>query len=145
MSESAAEEKVLESLSLFVPGNPVSQGRGRIVRVGKFSKIADPIESRNWKNYVKVIASECRCDPLWEGPLRIIIRFGFLRPKSISKKVIWRDKKPDIDNVFKACADALEGIIYRNDSQIVGVKMTKKYSDTPGVSIQIEQIDGRKP
>jgi Holliday junction resolvase RusA-like endonuclease len=46
-------------------------------------------------------------------------------------------KKPDADNIMKAIADALNGIAYKDDSQIVNVTITKWYSDTPRVEVAI--------
>ena len=46
-------------------------------------------------------------------------------------------KKPDADNIMKAVADALNGIAYKDDSQIVNVTIAKWYSDTPRVEVAI--------
>ena len=39
---------------------------------------------------------------------------------------------PDLDNYIKAVADACQGVIYANDSQIVSVKATKVWSGDSG-------------
>jgi len=47
--------------------------------------------------------------------------------------------KPDLtDNLMKGLCDAMQGIVYANDSQIYQVLMTQKvYSKRPGISLEI--------
>lgn len=66
------------------------------------------------------------------------LRFTFYRewperaPKRLGKAAAgWIQKhlimKPDVGNYAKAAEDALEGIIYQNDSQVVGTESWKGY------------------
>ena len=48
--------------------------------------------------------------------------------------------KPDFDNVVKAVCDALNGIAYDDDKQIVEARVMKFYSDNPRVEIAISDI-----
>jgi len=57
---------------------------------------------------------------------------GFARPK----------KKPDCDNIAKIICDALNGIVYHDDSQVVDLEIRKYYSDEPKVKIRMEWDDG---
>ena len=69
-------------------------------------------------------------------------------PKSASKKKrkqmedgsIRPVKKPDMDNVVKSIADSLNGVAYRDDTQIVDCAVRKFYSDKPRVVITIKEI-----
>lgn len=66
-------------------------------------------------------------------------------PKSASKAVkakmrsyaIMPTVKPDCDNILKLVADALNGIAYDDDKQIVKMTVTKAYSETPRTEIHI--------
>lgn len=49
-------------------------------------------------------------------------------------------KKPDIDNVVKAVLDALNGVAYRDDTQVVELHVRKSYSEKPRVEVSIEKI-----
>ena len=51
-------------------------------------------------------------------------------------------KKPDIDNVVKVYADALNGIAYHDDTQIVSLVCEKYYSDQPRVEVKIGDMEG---
>lgn len=82
--------------------------------------------------------------------LRIVARF--LPAKSVSKKrrlemLEGRElplKKPDIDNIVKVVADALNCVAYHDDTQIAKVIAVKTYSAVEGLDITVEEyIDGR--
>ena len=48
--------------------------------------------------------------------------------------------KPDCDNIAKICLDALNGIAYYDDKQIVELIVSKYYSQEPKVEIKIEEL-----
>ena len=82
--------------------------------------------------------------------LRIVARF--LPPKSTAKKKqqqmlegeILPLKKPDMDNIVKVVADALNSVAYHDDTQIVLVSAKKAYSAVEGLDITVEEYtDGR--
>jgi len=50
--------------------------------------------------------------------------------------------RPDADNCIKAALDALEGVAYQNDSQIVSLRAEKHYSERPRMEIEVEGIEG---
>lgn len=82
----------------------------------------------------------CDFQPL-EGALFIKIFAGYPILKSTSKKhktamlagIEHSIKKPDWNNVGKIVCDALNGISYKDDSQIVESQMQKRYIAGPGI------------
>ena len=54
-----------------------------------------------------------------------LMRRGMIRPT----------KKPDIDNIFKVVADALNGVAYPDDKSIVDCQVRKFYSDRPRLMV----------
>ena len=46
-------------------------------------------------------------------------------------------KKPDTDNIAKAILDALNGVAYYDDAQVVELHVVKKYSDEPRAEVMI--------
>jgi Holliday junction resolvase RusA-like endonuclease len=48
--------------------------------------------------------------------------------------------KPDGDNVLKIIADALNGIAYYDDTQVVSQSITKEYSLEPKVVVRIQEV-----
>lgn len=66
-------------------------------------------------------------------------------PRAKSNRDEYHTKKPDASNLLKIFEDAIEGICYINDSQIVMVMATKKYCDEkypePGIQATIQEIN----
>jgi Holliday junction resolvase RusA-like endonuclease len=85
-------------------------------------------------------------DPPLEGPLSLSLRFRFPIRKTGTKASkaakaageIAPTVKPDWDNAAKSICDALNGVVFRDDSQIVRAFVTKVYSDRPGVDVRVE-------
>ncbi|MCZ0853544.1 RusA family crossover junction endodeoxyribonuclease, partial [Brevibacillus laterosporus] len=48
--------------------------------------------------------------------------------------------KPDVDNYVKGVKDALNHLIYKDDSQVVDLKVSKFYSEEPRVEVIITEI-----
>jgi Holliday junction resolvase RusA-like endonuclease len=53
---------------------------------------------------------------------------------------MWHTGKPDGDNMLKAVGDGLNGIAFKDDSQIVCAKVTKQYGDKPGLDVMVEAL-----
>lgn len=72
-----------------------------------------------------------------EGPIKALIIAYYKIHKSYTKKRVQaiRDglekptKKPDADNIGKIILDSLNGIAYKDDSQIVELRIIKKYTE----------------
>ena len=47
--------------------------------------------------------------------------------------------KPDIDNIIKALCDALNGVAYEDDSQVVKIAAEKIWGDEPHVWVEIRE------
>lgn len=83
-------------------------------------------------------------------PLQAIISVYMPIPKGFSK--VKRNSslsgdlrpivKPDCDNIAKNINDALNGIAYPDDKQIVSLIVNKFYSDDERVTVAIQDIGG---
>lgn len=139
-------------LTFTIPGEPTAQGRPRFSTHGGFVKAYDPEKSRNYKAYVKLLASEAMQNiglTLTELPLGVEIITDVGIPASKSKKFKEQAlnglqlpiKKPDVDNVAKIILDSISGIVYKDDKQIVKLTVSKKYSDIPKVEVKIYNVE----
>lgn len=117
-----------------VPGDPVPQSRPRVTRRGGVY-YADRIV--RYRHHVQVAARAAGL-PLREGPLWLGIECVFERPKSHLKKrggVGVRPDAPafpyakgDCTNIAKGIEDALNGIGWLDDSQVVEIQVRKRYA-----------------
>ncbi|MCX0404568.1 RusA family crossover junction endodeoxyribonuclease [Clostridium perfringens] len=72
-----------------------------------------------------------------EGSVRALIIAYYKIPKSYTKKRVQAikdglekpTKKPDADNIGKIILDSLNGIAYKDDSQIVELSVIKRYTE----------------
>jgi Holliday junction resolvase RusA-like endonuclease len=130
-------------LAFFVPGEPVAKGRPRFVRAT--GRTFTPAKTANYEGVVADAASKAMDgrEP-FDGPLRVTIRATFLVPQSWSQKrkreAVWKVSRPDVENVTKACLDALNSIVYRDDAQVVELTAQKKYGPIAGLTVSIEPI-----
>ena len=131
-----------------VPGEPVGKGRPRVTRAGH---AYTPEKTATYENLVKVeFERQCKGQRFGDTEqLQLTIHCFFGLAKSDSKRkreakirgVIRPTKKPDIiDNIVKIIADALNGVAYGDDTQIVSVWAEKQYAEIPHVDVEIEEV-----
>jgi len=141
-------------ISLTIPGEPCAKGRPRVGKFGTYT----PEKTVNYETLVKQLYITQHYGEKLDGELSLIIRAYFKIPKGeipTAKKPkpetlqrysnlltgkIRHIKKPDWDNVGKIISDALNGLAYDDDSQIVSATVEKYYSDSPRVEIELSTI-----
>jgi len=132
--------------NFIIPGKPMGKQRPRVLKNGISYT---PKETVNYEVYVKqCYLKEYAGKELLNGPVKIKIEAYMPIPKSASKKIqkamkagqIRPAKKPDWDNIGKIITDALNGIAYNDDKQIVSCLVEKYYSDAPMVYVEMREI-----
>jgi Holliday junction resolvase RusA-like endonuclease len=86
-------------------------------------------------------------DALVEGPVEVVMAIECQVPASWSGKKqqralsgeIYPTTKPDADNVVKAVFDGCNGVVWKDDVQVVSLFLRKRYSATPGVRVEIQE------
>ena len=124
-----------------IPGEPTGKARPVVTKVGTFT----PKKTVLYENLVKTVYT----GGMLEGFLEAHIRAFYLIPKSKSEKqkdlmrqgIVRPDKKPDCDNVAKIILDALNGIAYADDKQVVRLVIEKWYSDEPRTEVELSGVD----
>jgi len=131
------------SIQFIVYGTPKPQGSTRafIPKGWKRAVITtDNVQLKPWRQQISLEAIALQ-QPLREGPIRMGLRFFFKRPKSAPKSRIHPTVKPDTDKLIRAILDALTGILYRDDAQVVQFsEISKAYGDPERVEIQLEEL-----
>ena len=127
--------------SFTVYGTAAPQGSKR--HVGNGVMIESSNRVRPWRQDVRFAALEKR-PPDWDmtKPMGLVLEFRFLRPQShfVTKKGVsyLKPKAPaqpvsarlgDIDKLSRAVLDALTGIAYQDDRQVIALEASKCYLD----------------
>ena len=138
-------------IDFIVPGVPVGKGRPRFKRVGNHVRTYTPAETASYENLVALAASSKMVGKqLMTGAIAMELFIEVPIPASWSKKkqakasegTIHPTTKPDLDNIFKLVADALNNIVYVDDKQVVRLTAAKIYSETPRVAVRVCEING---
>jgi Holliday junction resolvase RusA-like endonuclease len=131
-----------DAIVVTVPGAPVGKGRPRVSRMGGFARLYTPEKTASYESLVKLAGSQAMAgrDPIL-GPVRVRLDVCCPIPASWSGKKremaargeIRPTTKPDLDNVAKVLFDGLNGIVWRDDVQVVCAEIEKTYSHSPRV------------
>ena len=136
-----------EYIDFTIPGEPRGKGRPRFSRAGNYVRTYTPEQTASYENLIKVEYQNKYGSFIYdrETPLNMAVYAYYAIPKSTSKKrrkmmlegEIRPMKKPDADNILKVIADALNGVAYPDDVQIVSVGVNRHYSEAPRVQVVI--------
>jgi len=126
----------------FAPGHPATKGSYRYLGRGRVAN--DNPREKAWAAVVALAAESAMksagADPI-EGPVFIRLAFQLERPRSHYKasgglragRPLAPTSKPDWDKLSRSIGDAMTGICYRDDAQIVHALVSKRYAMGEGV------------
>jgi len=135
-----------DKMYFIISGEPTGKGRAKFARRGNFVSTYTPEKTVLYENLVKLCYQE-QCGTYSEKSLSVEIYIYHSIPKSTPKKYIEEmlkgnirpSKKPDIDNICKVILDALNGIAYKDDTQVYHLEATKRYAKEPSVQVYITE------
>jgi Holliday junction resolvase RusA-like endonuclease len=156
----------MRELMFIVEGEPVPKGRPRFTRANGFARTYTPQKTRDaegrvaysahvamqqQKTSICAVQHENKRDVAVQqknarkNAVKVSIEFFLKIPKSISRKSLESNEvmptvKPDLDNLAKTVLDGMNGIVYQDDSQIVELHISKKYSDHPCTVVRVSPI-----
>ena len=129
-----------------VPGKIVGKGRPRLNSYT--GTVYTPTRTKDYETLVEqyFLLKYPRFKP-FEGRVQVEISANFEIPKSAKKtekelmleNKINPTKKPDIDNIVKIVLDAMNGIAFKDDTQITKLQVEKAYATSESVSIKISE------
>jgi Holliday junction resolvase RusA-like endonuclease len=135
-------------ITFKVDADPVGKQRARYAKRGNFVQTYTPDKTRNYETLIKAAAIEAMgaSEPL-ETPINLYLYIRAPIPKSLSKKRLEAClnglekpiKKPDASNVLKSVEDAMNGVVYKDDSQIVNIHVTKVYCSVSGIDVCVKE------
>lgn len=133
-------------ISITLAGPPLGKGRVRFVKAT--GRTFTPERTVTFESRLAFEAQHVMNGrPLLEGPLSVSMRVFMAIPESKPKRWkadalarrVFPTKKPDADN-FAKMLDALNMIVWVDDSQIVELGVCKRYSDAPRMEITVEEM-----
>lgn len=136
-----------------VLGVPIAKGRAKFARRGNFVTTYTPEKTARYENLVKMAAQHAMAgSPAITGPVTLACRFVMPIPASYSKKRAQacldgqepHCKKPDLDNLLKSIKDGCNGVVWRDDCQVVALISKKHYGDCPLVVVEVKEMVNEK-
>lgn len=143
----------MKVVKFVVPGPPKGKARPRVTVRGRYAHAYTPDETVAYESYIKLMYREQCRDAFLDGAIKADITAYFAVPAATSKKrtammlkgEIKYTKKIDCDNLAKAVLDSLNGIAYKDDSQICELHVSKLYGETPKVIVAFTELDDNSP
>ena len=126
---------------------PKPKERPRATVVGGHARIYTPRTTEDYEKKIRSAWVKANGEDPFSGPVVVRIHFGMPIPKSATKanreKMLSRLQrptvKPDVDNLGKSVLDALNGVAYKDDNQIVTLLAKKYYRGTPCLTVIVEE------
>jgi len=125
-------------LRIMIP--PIPKGRGRVDP--RRMRVYTPKRTREYmatiRDQVLLSLGDVALPYFEKGlPLRVDVDFVLKRPQNVSikkhgKGLVWSPKRPDRDNLDKAVLDALTGVLWYDDAQIVTGRIRTLYAEVGG-------------
>lgn len=147
---------MVEPIRIVLDGTPVAKARARVrvVKAGdgrSFASAYTPAKTRKYEDVLRLAASEAMNGrPPLDGMVRVRIVARLPIPTSFSKAKrgaavsgdLRPTTRPDVDNYAKAVLDALNTIVWRDDSQVIDLYVSKFYDDKPCLAIEVSAFHG---
>jgi Holliday junction resolvase RusA-like endonuclease len=128
-----------EEVVFFVSGDPVPKARPRfMVRGGKVTTYT-PKESARWERTITLVATAVRSRGEVPWPIRAKGRYKLSIVVATSKR---GRRRGDLDNHAKACADAVNGILWDDDASVehLDAQFQHVSEDECGVWIRVRKL-----
>jgi len=136
-------------IHFHVEGDPKGKGRPRFSSAGKFTRVYTDKQTLVYEAVIRFFAAEAMgSTDLLETPVSVFLYVRLPVPQSYSKKrteaclsgLERPCKKPDIDNIAKTYLDAMNGVIFKDDTQVVDLHVKKVYSAVAGVNVMVMEV-----
>lgn len=116
-----------------VYGEPVPQGSLKVIH-GRVMHINGK-KLREWRGKIQAAALQ-NGQSILDGPVTVNCVFYVRRPKTVTRNE--PSVRPDLDKLIRAVLDALTGVAFVDDSQVVEIHASKHYGE-PGMVLGVWQ------
>lgn len=138
-------------MQFTVEGKPQGKARAQTVRNKYTGKVHSytPEKTASYEDLIRWSYREAGGVYYGDKELQVDIQAFYPIPKSFSKVkhkqavegIIKPRTKPDLDNVLKVVLDALNGVAFLDDKQIVRMSAKKQYGESPCIKITIQEAN----
>ena len=139
------------TLTFTVFGEAIPQGSAKAFQprykdgtpAGRIIVTSDNPRLRGWRQLVAETASAALEGTGWHtgvDAIALVATFYLPRPKALGAKTKPHLTRPDVDKLARAIGDALTGVCWHDDSQVVDLRVQKVYAavgDSPRAEISI--------
>jgi crossover junction endodeoxyribonuclease RusA len=131
-------------IAFDVIGRPSPQGSKKSIGNNRFVESSKFLPA--WRTAVKIAAEDAVTSENWvrvSGPVELEVMFYLDRPASITPaKRPQPTVPPDLDKLVRGVGDALTGVVYDDDSQVIRCLAWKVYADNrePGAFIRVNEL-----
>ena len=137
-------------ITFTVEGKPQGKARARTFynkRLGRMQSIT-PEQTKSYEDLIRWSYTAAGGKYLGETTLQVDIQAFYPIPKSFSKaktndavtRKLRPTTKPDCDNIIKVVLDALNGVAYYDDKQVICVSCNKYYGETGYLKVTITEV-----
>ncbi len=124
----SALTEVVTPQRFTIRGIPAPQGsKSAFVVNGKAVMRESSKNVKGWRQAVSFVLQDWQ-GATYQGPVSVSVTFLMPKPKSARKRDVYAAKRPDIDKLCRAMLDAMTGIVFRDDGQVVDLQARKEYA-----------------
>lgn len=141
--------KLKRRYTFTILGIPTPKQSFRFTKTGHKYQTSKVVQDES-NTRAQIVAKLPKKFSILDEPLKMEAEYVFPFPSSFSKKNIllaksgkrfYKSTKPDIsDNLNKGYLDAMQGVVFLNDSLVCEIRAVKYYGFTPKVVIKIETL-----
>ena len=126
-------------MSFRVPGLPITQGSMVSAGRGMRHSNSDLLDWREKIGWIAIQARPTGWPSISNGEQAFGVELGFFlaRPAYLPRRVLYPVKKRDVDKLLRAVLDALSGVLWRDDGQVIDVVVRKRFAVDPGVEARV--------
>lgn len=148
-----------DTLGFVVEGEPKGKDRPRLTTINGYARAYTTRNTINYENRILACYKEAVKDTKYENEyfanndeavmVCVVVCFGLSKAdynksglsKSGREKIdsVYCTKHKDLDNIVKSVLDALNGVAYHDDKQVVEIYAVKNWDIKPNVKITLKK------
>jgi len=126
-----------------IPGKPQGKARARTFYNPRLKRVQSitPEQTVCYENLIKMcfLQAKPKDFEMYQDGVHIEVKAYYRKAKG--NKMLHPCLKVDVDNLVKVICDALNGLAYKDDKQVVGLVVNKVWGEPEGVIVTIGEVD----